>query len=76
MKKSIVLFFMLASVVVVAQRKSKKEKAKDTIKPEVITVITSYTPTIADAFKIKKTPKIVLSDKTKKTKLSYYKAIV
>jgi hypothetical protein len=71
MKKSIVLFFMLASVVVVAQRKSKKEKAKDTIKPEVITVITSYTPTIADAFKIKKTPKIVLSDKTKKTKLSY-----
>ena len=71
MKKSIVLFFMLASVVVVAQRKSKKEKAKDTIKPEVITVITSYTPTIADAFKIKKTPKIVLSDKTKKQKLSY-----
>jgi len=71
MKKSILLFFMLASVVVVAQRKSKKEKAKDTIKPEVITVITSYTPTIADAFKIKKTPKIVLSDKTKKQKLSY-----
>ena len=71
MKKSIVLFFMLASVVVVAQRKSKKEKAKDTIKPEVITVITSYTPTIADAFKIKKSPRIVLSDKTKKQKLTY-----
>jgi hypothetical protein len=71
MKKSILLFFMLASVVVVAQRRTKKEKAKDTIKPEVITVITSYTPTIADAFKIKKTPKIVLSDKTRKQKLSY-----
>lgn len=71
MKKSIVLFFMLASVVVVAQRKPKKEKAKDTIKPEVITVITSYTPTIADAFKIKKTPRIVLSDKTAKKKLTY-----
>ena len=71
MKKSILLFLMLASLVSAGQRKSKKEKAKDTIKPEVVTVITSYTPTIADAFKIKKTPKIVLSEKTKKQKLSY-----
>lgn len=71
MKKSIVLLFLLASVVAVAQKKSKREKAKDTIKPEVITVITSYTPTISDAFKIKKTPRVVLSDKTKKKKLNY-----
>jgi len=72
MKKSLFLLFLLASVVVVAQKKSKREKAKDTIKPDdVITVITSYTPTISDAFKIKKTPRIVLSDKTKKKKLTY-----
>jgi hypothetical protein len=72
MKKSLFLLFLLASVVVVAQRKSKREKAKDTIKPDdVITVITSYTPTISDAFKIKKTPRVVLSDKTKKKKLTY-----
>jgi hypothetical protein len=71
MKKSFILLFLLASVVAVAQKKSKREKAKDTIKPEVITVITSYTPTISDAFKIKKTPRIVLSDKIKKRKLDY-----
>jgi hypothetical protein len=72
MKKSLFLLFLLASVVVVAQKKSKREKAKDTIKPDdVITVITSYTPTISDAFKIKKTPKLVLSDKTRKKKLTY-----
>lgn len=71
MKKGIFLLFLLASVVAVGQRKSKKNKKKDTIGPTVVTVITSYTPTIADAFKIKKNPKIALSDKTKKQKLSY-----
>ena len=60
----------LASAVVMAQRKSKKEKKKDTITPPVITVVTSYTPTIADASKIKKTPVITLSDNSKK-KLDY-----
>lgn len=71
MKKSILLFFLLASVVAVGQRKSKKDKKKDTIAPTVVTVITSYTPTIADAFKIKKSPRIVLSKNTSKQKLSY-----
>ncbi len=61
----------MASVVAVGQRKSKKEKKKDTIAPTVVTVITSYTPTIADAFKIKKSPRIVLSKNTEKKKLSY-----
>lgn len=52
---------------VFSQRKPKK---KDSI-VEVINVITSYTPTISDAFKIKKTPKIILSNTTSKKKLSY-----
>ena len=48
----------------------KKPKKKDSI-VEVINVITSYTPTISDAFKIKKAPKIILSNTTSKKKLSY-----
>ena len=48
----------------------KKPKKKDSI-VEVINVITSYTPTISDAFKIKKTPKIILSNTISKKKLSY-----
>ena len=48
----------------------KKPRKKDSI-IEVINVITSYTPTISDAFKIKKTPKIILSNTTSKKKLSY-----
>ena len=46
-------------------------QAKDTIKTEVINVVTSYTPTISDAFKIKKNPKILLGAKTKKKQLKY-----
>ena len=71
MKKYITCFLVLASAVVMAQRKSKKEKKKDTITPPVITVVTSYTPTIADASKIKKIPVITLSDNSKKKKLDY-----
>lgn len=71
MKKYITCFLVLASAVVMAQRKSKKEKKKDTITTTVITVVTSYTPTIADASKIKKTPVITLSDNSKKKKLDY-----
>ena len=71
MKKYITCFLVLASAVVMAQRKSKKEKKKDTITPPVITVVTSYTPTIADASKIKTTPVITLSDNSKKKKLDY-----
>ena len=47
------------------------KQAKDTIKTEVINVVTSYTPTISDAFKIKKNPKIQLGAKSKKKQLKY-----
>ena len=55
------------STLVIAQTK----KAKDTIKTEVINVVTSYTPTISDAFKIKKNPKIQLGAKRQKKQLKY-----
>ena len=46
-------------------------QAKDTLKTTVINVVTSYTPTISDAFKIKKNPKIQLGAKIKKKQLKY-----
>lgn len=72
MKKYIlVLFFVFGTFQVFSQKKPKKEtKKKDSI-IEVVNVVTSYTPTIADAFKIKKSPKIVLSKNTQKKKLTY-----
>lgn len=72
MKKAILFLFVFVSVMVNAQRKTKKkEQAKDTIITEIINVISSYNPTIADAFKIKKNPKINLGNKAEKKKLSY-----
>ncbi len=67
MKKSILLLLVVfGAFQTFAQKKSKK----DTI-TEVIKVVTSYTPTISDAFKIKKNPKIVFSKNTQKKKLTY-----
>ena len=66
-KYSFVLILIMSLGQVFSQKKPKK---KDSI-VEVINVITSYTPTISDAFKIKKTPKIILSNTTSKKKLSY-----
>ena len=72
MKKSILLLLVIfGAFQTFAQKKSKKDAKKDTIKPEVIKVITSYTPTISDAFKIKKNPKIVFGKNTQKKKLTY-----
>lgn len=68
MKKSfLLLLIVFGSYQVFAQDKTKK----DSVTTEVVNVITSYTPTIADAFKIKKNPKIVLGKNTKKKKLTY-----
>jgi len=66
-KYSFVLILIMSLGQVFSQKKPKK---KDSI-VEVINVITSYTPTISDAFKIKKTPKIILSNTTSKKKLSF-----
>ena len=55
MKKYILVLILLISTLnAFAQKKSKKPvKNKDSI-VEVINVVTSYTPTISDAFKVKK----------------------
>jgi hypothetical protein len=49
----------------------KKEQAKDTIKTEIVNIVTKYNPKIADAKKIKKNPKIKLLQKNEKKKLKY-----
>ena len=50
----LVLIILISSLNAFAQKKSKKPlKNKDSI-VEVINVVTSYTPTISDAFKVKK----------------------
>lgn len=43
-----------------------QERTKDTLDSEVVTVVKPYTPTVADAFKIKETP--VLDDEVNTTK--------
>ena len=65
------IILMVSTLHVFSQEKSKKGvKKKDSIS-EVINIVTSYTPTISDAFKVKKSPKIIVSENTKKKKLSY-----
>ena len=58
MKKYIlVVIFMVSTLQVFSQKKSKKLPKKNDSINEVINVVTSYTPTISDAFKIKKNPR-------------------
>ena len=68
MKKSINLLFFLFAGVLLAQETSQ---AKDSVKTEVINVVTSFAPKITDAFKIKKKPVIELSQKVEKKALDY-----
>lgn len=70
-KYSLVLILLISTLTTFGQKKSKKPiKKKDSI-VEVVNVVTSYTPTISDAFKVKKNPRIVISRNTKKKKLNY-----
>lgn len=72
MKNYIIIFlFLFVGKFVFAQEKPVTTKANDTIKTEVINVVTSYTPKVTDAFKIKKKPTIKLSNKSKKRTLEY-----
>lgn len=70
MKKGVLIFLIFFGFFSsIAQE--KPVVAKDTVKTEVVEVITTYNPEIADANKIKKNPIIKLSDKNKKKKLTY-----
>lgn len=64
MFKKITYIFIIA--VVASTATFGQERTKDTLDPEVVTVVKAYTPTVADAFKIKETP--VLDDGTNTTK--------
>lgn len=52
-------------------QKTPIKKAKDTIKTEVVNVVTSYAPKVTDAFKIKRKPVIKLSNNVDKKALNY-----
>ena len=72
MQKIVLIFsFLLVNNIVFSQKRTTTKKAKDTLKTEVINVITSYSPTISDAFKIKKNPTVKEKLKSKKEKLEY-----
>ena len=69
MKRQFLLFLMYFSFL--SLNAQKKEQVKDTIKTEIVNIITKYNPKIADAKKIKKNPKIELLKKNEKKKLKY-----
>ncbi|TXD53327.1 MULTISPECIES: TonB-dependent receptor [unclassified Polaribacter] len=76
MKRSFLIFLMLFGFLsVVAQVKPKEKVAptatRDTVKTEIVEVITTYNPKIADANKIKKNPIIQFINQSKKKKLGY-----
>ena len=71
MKKGFILVVTLASIVSVNAQKKPVDKVIDTVKTEVVEIVTKYNPKIADAKKIKKNPTINLLKKNKKEQLAY-----
>lgn len=69
MKKGFTLFLICFSFL--SLNAQKKEQAKDTVKTEVVNIVTKYNPKIADAKKINKQPQIKLLKDNKKKKLEY-----
>lgn len=71
MKKGFLIFLTIFAFLSTKAQKAVPVKHKDTVKTEVVEVITKYNPKIADANKIKKDPVVKIADKSKKKKLSY-----
>jgi len=69
MKKSFTLFLILFTFLSLSAQ--KKEQAKDTVKTEIVNIVTKYDPKIADAKKIIENPKIELIKKNEKKALKY-----
>ncbi|MDC0177990.1 TonB-dependent receptor [Polaribacter sp.] len=69
MKRAFLLFLIYFSFL--SLNAQKKEQVKDTIKTEIVNIITKYNPKIADAKKIEKNPKIELLKKNEKKKIKY-----
>jgi hypothetical protein len=72
MKKGFLIFLVLFGFFNASAQKKQSKKVKiDTVKTEVVEVITKYNPKIADATKVNKNPTIKLLNKSKKKKLTY-----
>lgn len=71
MKKFFLIFLIFIGFLSANAQTEVPVKRKDTVKTEVVEVITTYNPEIADANKIKKNPTLKLLDKSKKKKLNY-----
>lgn len=71
MKKGILIILIFFSILSSNAQETTTVKKIDTVKTEVVEVITSYNPEIADANKIKRNPTIKLLEKSKKKKLAY-----
>lgn len=71
MNKGSLLLLLFFSFLGLKAQEKKKEMETDTVKTEVVNVITAYNPKIADANKIQRTPEIKLSEKSKKKQLKY-----
>jgi hypothetical protein len=71
MKKGFLLFLVLFVIFSASAQKKPLPTKIDTVKTEIVEVVTKYNPKIADAAKIKKNPTIELLDKSKKKKLNY-----
>ena len=67
MKKGFTLFVLFVTFLGI----SAQEKKQDTVKTEVVNVITKYNPEIADAKKIQVNPTIKLLEKNERKKLEY-----
>ncbi|MGB0879416.1 MAG: hypothetical protein ACPGTO_02490 [Polaribacter sp.] len=70
-KRFAIFLFLCPFLVINAQKKPAVKKVKDTVKTEVVNVVTTYNPKIADANKIKKNPTIELLKNSEKKKLKY-----
>lgn len=70
MKKILILILLAIGFNTFAQ-KNKIKTPKDSVKTEIINVVSTYNPTISDATKIKKEPSIELDKKNQKKKLTY-----
>lgn len=73
MKNYVITFLLFAFTgnIIFAQKDEATKKAKDTIRTEVVNVVTSYAPKVTDAFKLKRKPKISLSKDVEKRALKY-----
>ena len=68
-KGSIIIIFLWAIGTTFAQESTNKKI--DTVKTEVVEVVSKYNPKIADANKIRKNPTLNLAKQSKKKKLQY-----